>query len=142
MNLSFADLKEVTNIFSDIFHIFRFRNIFFYFISDLDSDDQNEEGSPGGKTISEVKLSMTGAESQAIAHLIVFSFIQRKRHPKFSNFLIPNILISPNSFRIIIHDAVNDILICSLPLSIFPSYPSKSLEIASIIILWILLLLR
>ena len=82
---------------------------------------------------------MTGAESQAIAHSIVFSFIQRKRHPKFSNFLIPNILISPNSFRIIMYDAVNDILICSLPLSIFQSYPSKSFEIASIIILWMVL---
>ena len=61
--------------FSDIFHICWFRNRFFYFISDLDCDDQNEEGSPGGKTISEVKLSMTGAESQAIAQTIVFSFI-------------------------------------------------------------------
>ena len=48
---------------------------FFNFISDIDCDDQNEEGSPGGKTISEVKLSMTGADSQAIAHTIVFSFI-------------------------------------------------------------------
>nr|XP_022332267.1 uncharacterized protein LOC111129982 [Crassostrea virginica]XP_022332268.1 uncharacterized protein LOC111129982 [Crassostrea virginica] len=106
---------------------------------DLDCDDQNEEGSLGGKTISEVKLSRTGAESQAIAQTIVFSFIQRKRHPQFSNFFIPNILISPNSFRIIMYDAVNDILICSLPLSIFQSYPSKSFEIASIIILWMVL---
>ena len=80
---------------------------------------------------------MTGADSQAIAHTIVFSFIQRKRHPKI--FLIPNILISPNSIRIIMYDAVNNILICSLPLSIFQSYLSKSLEIAFIIILWMVL---
>ena len=76
MNLSFADMKEVTNIFSDIFHIFWFRNRFFYFISDLDCDDQNEEGSPGGKTISEVKLSRTGAESQATAQTIVFCIVE------------------------------------------------------------------
>lgn len=79
------------------------------------------------------------AENQAIAQTIVFSFIQRKRHPEFSNFLIPNILISPQEFRIIMYDSVNDILVCSVPLPIFQPYPSKSLEIASIIILWMVL---
>lgn len=53
--------------------------------------------------------------------------------------LIPNILISPQEFRIIMYDAVNDILMCSVPLPIFQSYPSNSLEIASIIILWMVL---
>ena len=79
---------------------------------------------------------MTGVDSQAIAQTIVFSFIERKRYPnpKISNILIPN-----DSIRIIMYDAVNNILICSLPLSIFQSYPSKSLEIAFIIILWMVL---
>ena len=102
---------------------------FFFFLGDF----------PGGKTISEVKLSLSGAESQAIAQTIVFSYIQRKRHPHFSNFLIPNILISPKDFRIIMYDSVNDVLLCSVPLSIFQPYPSSSLQIASIIILWMVL---
>jgi hypothetical protein len=104
-----------------------------------DEEDEGDGDSPGGRTISEVKLSLSGAESQAIAQTIVFSFLQRKRHRKFSNFLIPNILISPHDFRIIMFDAVNDILICSVPLPIFQPYPSSSLQIASIIILWMVL---
>lgn len=79
------------------------------------------------------------AENQALAQTIVFSFIQRKRHPDFSNFLIPNILISPHDFRIIMYDSVNDILICSVPVPLFHPYPSSSLQIASIIILWMVL---
>lgn len=110
-----------------------------------DGEDEKEvkggtkQNSPGGRTISEVKLSLSGAESQAVAQTIVFSFIQKKRHPHFSNFLIPNILISPYDFRIIMYDAANDILICSVPLPIFQPYPSNSLQIASIIILWMVL---
>lgn len=84
-------------------------------------------------------VSLSCAENRAIAQTIVFSFFQRKRHPNFSNFLIPNILISPKDFRIIMYDAENDILICSAPLPIFQPYPSKSLHIASIIILWMVL---
>lgn len=86
-----------------------------------------------------MKSSLSCAESRAIAQTIVFSFCQRKRHPHFSNFLIPNVLISPKDFRIIMYDSVNDILICSAPLPIFQPYPSKSLQIASIIILWMVL---
>lgn len=37
------------------------------------------------------------------------------------------------------YDAANDILICSVPLPIFQPYPSNSLQIASIIILWMVL---
>ena len=51
---------------------------FFYFISDLDYNDQNEEGSPGGKTISGVKLSMTGADSQAIAQQLYFHLFRER----------------------------------------------------------------
>ena len=51
----------------------------------------DDEDSPGGKKDHEV-------ENQAIAQTIVFSFIQRKRHPSFKHFLIPNILISPTHF--------------------------------------------
>ncbi|KAK3090913.1 hypothetical protein FSP39_015683 [Pinctada imbricata] len=93
-----------------------------------DGEDESEGDSPGGKT-----------ESQVIAQTIVFSFIQRKRHPHFSNFLIPNILISPHDFRIIMYDAFNDILICSVPFQIFHPYPSTSLQTASILILWMVL---
>lgn len=106
-----------------------------------DCDDDYECSSSGGKTISDAKLfqSKTSAENRAVAQTIVFSFLQRKRLPEFPNLLIPNILISTQEFRIIMYDAVNDILMCSVPLPIFQPYPSNSLEIASIIILWMVL---
>lgn len=109
--------------------------------SDDDCKDDSECSPSGGKTTSEAKLylSKTSAENRAVAQTIVFSFLHQKRHPEFPNLLIPNILISPQEFRIIMYDAVNDILMCSVPLSIFQPYPSNSLEIASIIILWIVL---
>ena len=69
----------------------------------------------------------------------MFSFIQNKKHPNLSNFLIPNIFISTREFRIVMYDAEKDILICSVPLPIFQPYPSNSLQIASIIILWMVL---
>ena len=102
----------------------------------------NEEDSPGGKTICEMKFNGKdhGAENQAIAQTIVFSYIQRKRNPSFKHFLIPNILISPYHFRILMYDSQNDILICSVKLPIFQDkdIPDK-LSIESVVFLWMVL---
>lgn len=81
-----------------------------------------------------------GAENQAIAQTIVFSYIQRKRHPSFQNYLIPNILISPYHFRILMYDSLNDILICSVKLPIFQDKEKcEKLSVESIVFLWIVL---
>lgn len=71
---------------------------------------------------------------QAIAQTIVFSFLQKKVLPNLS--FVPNILISPNEFRIIMYDVANDILLCSEPVTIFFK---KTLKRISIIILWMVL---
>lgn len=72
--------------------------------------------------------------NQAIAQTIVFSFLQKKVLPNMS--FIPNILISPNEFRIIMYDVDNDILLCSGPVTIFYK---KHFKKSSIIILWMVL---
>lgn len=72
--------------------------------------------------------------NQAIAQTIVFSFLQKKVLPNLS--FIPNILISPKEFRIIMYDVDNDILLCSEPLAIFCG---RVLRISSIIIIWMVL---
>lgn len=92
------------------------------------------------------------AMDQAVAQTIVFSFLQKEVCPNI--YFVPNILISPNEFRIIMYDAENDILICSQPLYIFTeadsdsdsisqsdseSQTSRSLNKSSIIILWMVL---
>ena len=98
-----------------------------------------DDDSPGGKTISEVKVSSAaGAEDQAIAQIIVFSLLQKQRHPEFHHHLIPNIVISPIDFHIFMYDAVNDILLASYPLQIFDA-DTESLRIESVMILWMVL---
>lgn len=90
-----------------------------------------------GRAIIEVKKSLQNpmVEDQAVSQTVVFSFIQEKKYPLTHSF-VPNILISPNEFRVIMYDATNDILICSQPLYIFKG---KSLNESAIIILWMVL---
>lgn len=53
---------------------------------------------------------------------------------------IPNILISPKEFRVIMYNAENDLLICSQPFNLFTKPDSTGcLEIQSILILWMVL---
>lgn len=104
---------------------------FLYLISGNDN-------SPGKRNIIEVKTSKTKDDlqsmNQAIAQTIVFSFLQKKALPNLS--FIPNILISPKEFRIIMYDVGNDILLCSGPLAIFCK---RKLKKKSIIMLWMVL---
>lgn len=94
--------------------------------------------SSSGRNIIEVKCSLersrNAVKDQATAQTIVFSFLQRETH---LNLFIPNILISPDEFRIIMYDADNDILICSESLCIVDD--SESLENSSIILIWMVL---
>lgn len=101
--------------------------------------------SDGGQNIIEVKCSLSRAKfevmDQAIAQTIVFSFFQEKKNP---DIFIPNILISPEEFRVIMYNAKHDLLICSQPLDLFTKKASESktprcLDNMSIGILWMVL---
>lgn len=96
-------------------------------------------GDSGKRNIIEVKRTLSqqkiGNMNQAIAQTIVFSFLQGKEMSDL--FLVPNFLISPKEFRVIMYDSKNDFLICSQPLCIFTQ--SKSLDMSSIIFLWMVL---
>lgn len=99
-------------------------------------------GDPGKRNIIEVKRTLTqqrfGCMNQAIAQTIAFSFIQRKERTKL--FFVPNILISPKEFRVIMYDADNDYLICSQPMCIFTKSETKwILDKISIFFLWMVL---
>lgn len=74
---------------------------------------------------------------QAIAQTVVFSFLQKGESP---NLFIPNILISPKEFRVIMYNAENDLLICSQPLNLFTKQDSSdSLNFSSVLVLWMVL---
>jgi hypothetical protein len=98
-----------------------------------------DDDSPGGKTISEVKASPSAAsENQAVAQTIVFSMLQKQKHPDFPHHLVPNIVISPTEFYVIMYDSVNDVLVGCFPMRLFSS-TVESLNIDSVIILWMVL---
>lgn len=105
---------------------------------DIGLSEEGNDNSPGKRNIIEVKTSKTKDDlqsmNQAIAQTIVFSFLQKKALPNLS--FIPNILISPKEFRIIMYDVGNDILLCSEPLAIFCE---RKLKKKSIIMLWMVL---
>lgn len=96
--------------------------------------------SNGKRNIIEVKRSMSqpNIADQAVAETIVFSFLQKTKHP---DIFIPNILFSPREFRIIMYDSEKDILICSQPLDLFKCTTTSTLYLdsTSIIILWMVL---
>ena len=94
---------------------------------------------PGGKTISEIKIKVSPAASrdQAIAQVIVFSLLQKKKHPELEHHLIPNIVISVDEFKLFMYDSENDILVCSMSLPIFDE--QMSLKTVSIVMLWLVL---
>ncbi|XP_052691850.1 uncharacterized protein LOC128169833 [Crassostrea angulata] len=102
-------------------------------------DDTNMEDfdlSPGGRTIVEVKQTAIRAENQSVAETIVFAMIQKARHPNFQNHLIPNIVIDSGHFRILMYDAQNDVFLCSV---LVPIFYGSHLHTTSVIILWMVL---
>lgn len=116
-------------------------NIDIVLTEELDKKDA-PRGDPGKRNIIEVKRTLTqqrfGCMNQAIAQTIAFSFIQRKERTKL--FFVPNILISPKEFRVIMYDADNDYLICSQPMCIFTKSETKwILDKISIFFLWMVL---
>lgn len=100
----------------------------------IEDDDEFEE-----EIISEaITLPAERTEDQAIAQIIVFSLLQRQKHPEYQHHLVPNIVISPTDFQIFMYDAVNDILLGSYPLLLF-DVETESLRIESVMILWMVL---
>lgn len=87
--------------------------------------------------ITEVKKKVSDVVlKQALAQTIVFSLIQRKRHPDRSNHMTPNIVISPKKFKIMLYDAENDIFLVSDYINLFNG---DSLSNNAVIVLWMVL---
>lgn len=95
----------------------------------------DSEDSP--KMITEVKKDLSDdVIKQALAQTIVFSLIQRNRHPERSNHMTPNIVISPQKITIMMYDAKNDICLVSNYIDLFNG---DSLSSNAVIVLWMVL---
>lgn len=90
-------------------------------------------------SIAEVKIEYTESRlMQALAQIIVFSCQQKKNHPAFfSNLMVPNIIITPNRFQVIMYDVQKDLLICSRSIELFDS--KNNLECKAIVVIWMVL---
>lgn len=111
----------------------------------LFSKNDATKGGDRWRNIIEVKRSLSRSKfsvmDQAISQTIVFSFLQKMLQIEGNrDIFIPNILISPKEFRVIMYNAENDLLICSQPFNLFTKPDSTGcLEIQSILILWMVL---
>lgn len=76
---------------------------------------------------------------QALAQTIVFSWIQRKRHPERSNHMVPNIVISPKQFKIMMYDAGKDVFLVSTFIDLFTDEKCTKLSSNAVIVLWMVL---
>lgn len=96
------------------------------------------EGSPDGQTIDDVKLALKDeVENESISQAIVFSLLQKQRHPNLAQHLVPHILICKKYFRIVMYDAQNDILLRSSDCQLMSA--SNDISCQSITILWMVL---
>lgn len=87
--------------------------------------------------ITEVKRDVSDdVLKQALAQTIVFSLMQRNRHPERSNHMTPNIVISPQKFKIMMYDAENDIFLVSNYITLFDG---EYLSNNAVIVLWMVL---
>ena len=75
-----------------------------------------------------------------MAQTIVFSLLQKQKHPEFSHHIVPNIVISPKKVEIMMYDADNDILLCSNPIHLFNLVGGdRTLIDETVVILWMVL---
>lgn len=106
-----------------------------------DSEDDEEETPdepPVGESIVEVKKSFAyHSMNQALAQTIVFSCLKQMKEPDVSNHMVPNLVISPEKFRIIMYNAKEDVLLCSHSINLFDS--SKKLSSKAIVVIWMVL---
>ncbi|XP_061162719.1 uncharacterized protein LOC133171942 [Saccostrea echinata] len=101
-----------------------------------DSDEESSNSSPGGRTTAEVEKTPKEEGDQCIAETIVFSLLQKQRHPEFENHIVPNIYIDQYNFRIFMYDADGDFLIST---ALVPLFYEGTLSPAAIICLWMVL---
>lgn len=79
----------------------------------------------------------TNVESQLIAQTIVYSFLQKKKHPECNNFLIPSIAISKTSVIFYMYDSKNDVLLKS---AVFPIFKrDKTINTVTVLAIWFVL---
>ncbi|KAK3093719.1 hypothetical protein FSP39_019226, partial [Pinctada imbricata] len=95
-------------------------------IENLKGDDDDEMNSHS--------LTRNG---QLVAQTIVFSFLQKKRHPEWNNFLIPCIGIGDEDLLIMFYDSEHDILLESSLVPLYSKLNKKKYSVEAIVVTWL-----
>lgn len=100
--------------------------------------DEQSGVSLDGRAKTEVKQHNL---EQAFTQTIVFSLVQKQRHPDSLDHMVPNVVISPEKFEIVMYDADNDILLCSNSIFLFNlDLPeNRTLTNEAVVVLWMVL---
>jgi hypothetical protein len=104
----------------------------------IDQLDEDPQASPGGKSSMEVKMksSTLSKNPQLVAETIVFSFLQKKRHPELSNFLIPCVGIAGDAMLLMFYDSEHDVLLESSLVPLFKESESR-FSVEAVFITWL-----
>jgi hypothetical protein len=110
---------------------------------------QEEELTPHGRASVEVQSEVelknvedVGFRSEALAQVIVFSFLQKSRNPNLENFLIPCLAATKKELKIYFYDCKHDILLESRGMNLFIEIRgsrSQPLNFEAIIAAWLVL---
>lgn len=103
--------------------------------SDLAVEPLDENSDiPGGK----LKLkNCLHRNPQIIAQTIVFSFLQKKKHPERENFLTPCIGIGSTELIVMFYDSEHDVLLESSSVSLFENEFSCEFSFEAILVYWL-----
>ncbi|XP_061195594.1 uncharacterized protein LOC133203824 [Saccostrea echinata] len=82
------------------------------------------------------KNNPLSVNAKLVAETIVFSFLQKKRHPELSNFLIPCVGISDNAIILMFYDSEHDVLLESSPVPLYLESESR-FSVEAVFIAWL-----
>lgn len=106
-------------------------------VESLDEQPDTPE-TPGEKYPVEVKLKASLIENpQIIAQTIVFSFLQKKRHPNRDHFLTPCIGIGSSELIVMLYDSEHDVLLESSTIPLFENELSCRFSYCAILVCWL-----
>ena len=100
---------------------------------------EDEPDSPGGKFPMEVmmKSNILRNNPKLVAEAVVFSFLQKKRHPELSNLLIPCVGMADNAMLLMFYDSEHDVLLESSPIPLYSSTCKNKFSAEAVLIAWL-----
>ncbi|XP_069130531.1 uncharacterized protein [Argopecten irradians] len=104
------------------------------------NEDNSQNDNPKRHSLVKNQSCSLSGHHQIISETIVFSFLQKQRHPESDNFLLPCIAVSAQDLVIYFYDSLHDVLLesCNIPLhGVFPSPATGSVNLIAVVVIWL-----